>query len=260
MPERTSYVQGTPNWVDLETSDQEAAKAFYGGLFGWTYVDEPMPQGGAYSMAFIGDKTVAAISAQGPDMAAQGIPPMWNTYIAVDDVDATTAKVAGAGGMVAMEPFDVMDAGRMSGVMDPTGAFCMLWQAKNHIGGGLVNEPGTLIWNELQTADTEAAVSFYEAVVGLEAEESDVGGGPYTVFKAGGRVVAGTMPPASTDFPSHWSVYFGTADAAATAERVKELGGSVIAGPFDTPIGPMAVLRDPQGAFFSVFQVADQEE
>ena len=259
MPERNSYVQGTPNWVDLQTSDQNSAKEFYGALFGWTYVDEAVPDGGIYSMAFIGDKTVAAISAQGPDLAAQGVPPMWNTYLAVDDVDSTTAKVAGAGGMVAMEPFDVMDAGRMSGVMDPSGAFFMLWQAKNHIGGRLVNEPGTLIWNELQTADTATAVAFYKAVLGLEADTSDVGGSPYTTFKAGGEIVAGTMPPAAEGIPSHWSIYFGTADAAATAERTKELGGSVVAGPFDTPIGPMAVLRDPQGAFFSVFQIVDQD-
>ena len=168
MPERTSYVQGTPNWVDLQTSNQVAAKEFYGELFGWTYVDEPVPQGGVYSMAYIGDKAVAAISAQGPDM--QGIPPMWNTYLAVDDVDASAAKVAGAGGQVAMEPFDVMDAGRMAGVMDPTGAFVLLWQAKNHLGSQLVNEPGTLIWNELMTPDTDKAVAFYQAVLGLEAE------------------------------------------------------------------------------------------
>lgn len=257
MPERTSYVQGTPNWVDLQTSNQDAAKEFYGELFGWTYVDEPVPQGGVYSMAFIGDKTVAAISAQGPDM--QGIPPMWNTYLAVDDVDASAAKVAGAGGQLAMEPFDVMDAGRMAGVMDPTGAFVMLWQAKNHVGGQLVNEHGALIWNELVTADTETAVAFYQAVLGLEGEAMNMDGGPYTTFKAGGEIVAGTMPPPMEGLPSHWSVYFGCVDTGAICDQVKKLGGNVVSGPFDTPLGPMAVLQDPQGAHFSVFQPADSD-
>ena len=82
MPTRTSYAQGTPNWVDLQTSDQDAAKAFYSGLFGWTYDDQPMPQGPVYSMAMLRDNPVAAIAPQSPELAAAGAPPMWNTYLA----------------------------------------------------------------------------------------------------------------------------------------------------------------------------------
>src|SRR6266704_3342162 len=122
MPTRTSYAQGTPNWVDLQTSDQDAAKAFYSGLFGWTYDDQPMPQGAVYSMAMIGGHPVAAIAPQSPELAAAGAPPMWNTYLAVDAVDEATAKVEAAGGKVGMAPFDVMAAGRMSFLMDPSGA------------------------------------------------------------------------------------------------------------------------------------------
>ena len=121
MPERTSYAQGTPNWADLPTTDQAAAKAFYAGLFGWTYDDQPMGEGQVYSMAMLGGHQVAAISSQPPEMAAAGAPPMWNTYLAVDSVDDATAKVEAAGGKVAMAPFDIMDAGRMSFVMDPSG-------------------------------------------------------------------------------------------------------------------------------------------
>ena len=129
MPERASYAQGTPSWVDLPTTDQAAAKAFYAGLFGWTYDDQPMGEGQVYSMAILGGQQVAAISSQPAEMAAAGAPPMWNTYLAVDSVDEATAKVEAAGGKVAMAPFDVMDAGRMSFVMDPSGAPVALWQA-----------------------------------------------------------------------------------------------------------------------------------
>jgi len=122
MPERTSYTQGTPNWVDLQTSNQDAAKAFYAGLFGWTYDDQPMPDGQVYSMAMLGGHTVAAIAPQPPAMAEAGVPPMWNTYLAVDSVDDAAAKAEAAGGKIAMAPFDVMDAGRMAFVMDPSGA------------------------------------------------------------------------------------------------------------------------------------------
>jgi len=180
---------------------------------------------------------------------------MWNTYLAVDSVDDATARVAAAGGTVAMEPFDVMDAGRMSFVLDPGGAPVALWQANQHIGATLVNEPGTVVWNELIT-DNQAAASFYEQVLGLTTTTADMGGDKYTVFQVRGKDVGGTMPPQMAGVPNHWQVYFGVADADAAAAKIRELGGSVLAGPFDTPIGKMAVAADPQGAAFSVFQSA----
>jgi len=255
MPARESYAQGTPNWVDLQTTDQAAAKAFYGALFGWTYDDQPMDAGAVYSIAKIGDGQVAAIAPQSPELAAAGAPPMWNTYLAADSVDDATAKVGQAGGTVAMEPFDVMDAGRMSFVLDPGGAPVALWQANQHIGATLVNEPGTVVWNELIT-DNQAAASFYEQVLGLTTTTADMGGDKYTVFQVRGKDVGGTMPPQMAGVPNHWQVYFGVADADAAAAKIRELGGSVLAGPFDTPIGKMAVAADPQGAAFSVFQSA----
>src|SRR6516165_7721700 len=259
MPERTSYTQGTPSWVDLPTTDQAAAKAFYAGLFGWTYDDQPMGaegeggEGQVYSMAMLGGHEVAAISTQPPEMAAAGAPPMWNTYLAVDSVDDATAKVEAAGGKVAMAPFDIMDAGRMSFVMDPSGAPVALWQAGQHIGATLVNEPGAISWNELIT-DNPAALPFYEQVLGLTTTTTEMGEDKYTMFQVGGKEVGGTMPPQMAGMPNHWHVYFAVADADAAAAKIRELGGSVMAGPFDTPIGKMAVVTDPQGAAFSIFQ------
>jgi len=253
MPTRDSYAQGTPSWVDLQTTDQAAAKAFYGGVFGWSYDDQPMDAGAVYSIAKIGDAQVAAIAPQSPELKAAGAPAMWNTYLAVDSVDDATAKVAAAGGTVAMEPFDVMDAGRMSFVMDPSGAAVALWQAKQHIGAGLVNEPGAVIWNELIT-DNPAAVGFYEQVLGVTTSTADMGEDKYTMFEVGGQQVGGTMPPQMPGVPNHWHVYFAVADADATVAKIKQLGGSVVVEPFDTPIGKMAVVADPQGAVFSLFQ------
>ena len=257
MPERTSYAQGTPSWVDLPTTDQAAAKAFYAGLFGWTYDDQPMPDGPVYSMAMLGGHAVAAIAPQPPEMAAAGAPPMWNTYLAVDSVDDAVAKVEAAGGKVAMAPFDVMDAGRMAFVMDPSGAPVALWQANQHVGAGLVNEPGTVGWNELITTDPDAA-AFYRTVVGLTTSKMDMGGGEYTLFEANGQMVGGTTPPQMPGTPNHWHVYFVVADADTTVAKATELGGSVLVPAFDTPIGRMAVIADPQGAVFSIFQPAPQ--
>jgi uncharacterized protein len=253
MPARDSYTQGTPNWVDLQTTDQAAAKAFYGAIFGWTYDDQPMDAGAVYSLAKIGDASVAAIAPQSPELVAAGAPPMWNTYLAVESADEAAAKVGPAGGTVAMEPFDVMDAGRMAFVLDPGGAAVALWQATQHIGATLVNEPGTVVWNELIT-DNPAAASFYEQVLGLTTATVEMGADKYTMFQAGGKEVGGTTPPMTEGVPNHWHVYFAVADADATAARIEELGGSVMVAPFDTPIGKMAVVADPQGAVFSIFQ------
>ena len=93
MPQKTDYEQGTPSWVDLQTTDQAAGKEFYASLLGWSYDDQPMPQGGTYSMALLKGETVAAIAPMPPGAPA-GMPPMWNTYIAVDDVDATWRRSA----------------------------------------------------------------------------------------------------------------------------------------------------------------------
>jgi len=257
MPTRTSYAQGTPNWVDLQTTDQGAAKAFYSGLFGWTYDDQPMPQGPVYSMAMLGGHPVAAIAAQSPELAAAGAPPMWNTYLATDSVDDAVARVEAASGKVAMAPFDVMDAGRMAFVLDPAGAAVALWQANQHIGATLVNEPGTVIWNELITTDP-GVVTFYADVLGVTTSTMDMGAGAYTLFAVGGEMVGGTTAPQMPGVPNHWHVYFAVADADATVAKVAELGGAVVAEPFDTPVGRMAVASDPQGAVFSIMQPAPQ--
>ena len=257
MPTRTSYAQGTPNWVDLQTSDQEAAKTFYAGLFGWTYDDQPMPQGPVYSMAMLGGHTVAAIAPQTPEMAAAGTPSVWNTYLAVDSVDDTVAKVEASGGKVAMAPFDIVDAGRMAFVIDPSGAAVALWQANQHIGATLVNEPGTVGWNELVTTNPDA-IEFYTHLLGVTTSSMDMGDGAYTLFEVNGQMVGGTTAPQMSGTPSRWHVYFVVADADAAAAKVTGLGGQVVTGPFGTSAGRIAIVTDPQGALFSIIKPAPQ--
>ena len=258
MPHRSSYAQGTPNWVDLQTTDHAAGKAFYAALFGWEYSDQPMPHGGAYSMALLGGELVAAIAPQSAELAAAGAPPMWNTYIAVDSADDAAARAEAAGGQVAMPAFDVPGAGRMAFVLDPGGATVALWQAGDHIGATLVNEPGAVIWNELVTADPAASAPFYREVAGLTTSTMSFGDGDYTLFEAGEAQVAGTTPPQVPGTPNHWHVYFAMTDADATTAKAIELGGQVLTKPYDTPVGRIAALADPQGAAFSILQSASQ--
>jgi uncharacterized protein len=254
MPDRTEYADGTPNWVDLQTSDQDAAKQFYTAVFGWDYDDQPMPQGGVYSMAKLRGRDVAAIAPLPPQ---QGAPPHWNSYIATADVGAIVGRVEGAGGTVLMPPMDVMDAGRMAVVQDPTGAVIALWQAKNHIGAQTVNEPGSFTWTELQTPDVDTAAAFYAKVVGWEAqrfEEMD-----YTVFNNEGTGIAGATKPPMEGIPPNWLVVFAVEDTDATVDIAKKSGATVFAEPMDIEgVGRFALLADPQGAVFAVLKNAPQ--
>jgi len=258
MPERTEYAPGTPSWVDLQTSDQAAAKEFYKNLLGWEgFDDQEMPDTGGqtYSLAKHKGRDVAAIAPLPPQ---QGIPPHWNTYVTVADVDATVGQVPNAGGNVVMPAMDVMDAGRMAVVADPTGAMIAIWQAKNHIGAGLVNEPGAYTWNELHTPDVAKAGAFYAKVFGWEpqvfAEMGD-----YTVFNLEGNGIAGGTKPQMEGVPPNWLVYFEVGDTDKTAAKAQELGATILAPPMDIPtVGRFSVIMDPQGAVFAIIKSESQ--
>lgn len=259
MGERTGYAHGVPSWVDLATTDTEAAKSFYVTLFGWDADDVPTgEEAGTYTM-FSKDGRVVAGMGQLPDDA--GMPPVWHTYIAVDDIDAVIDKATAAGGSVIMPATDVMDTGRMAYIADPTGGAVGLWQAGTHKGAQLVNQDGTYTWSELLTDDTAAAERFYADVFGYQTEATEMPTGTYTTFWADGNLeghaAAGMMArtPDMGSFPNYWGVYFAVDDADASAATAEESGGKVLAPPFDVPsVGRMSVISDPQGAVFTVMQ------
>src|SRR3954470_21323361 len=187
MGERTSYTHGTFSWVDNATTDQGAAKSFYSTLFGWDYDDSPVGDSIYYSMAKLGESYVGAISPQQEDERAMGVPPHWNSYITVDDVDAVSARVEELGGTLHAPPFDVMDVGRMAALSDPTGAVAYLWQPKRHIGAGVVNEPGAFSWNEFGPRDPDVAEQFWADLLGWQFQRIDAGPVDYWAILNAGR-------------------------------------------------------------------------
>lgn len=255
MPERTEYAPGTPNWVDLGTSDKDAAKKFYSGLFGWTYEDQGADVGN-YTMVLKNGKAVAGMMEMGGEQA--GMPPAWGSTVAVSNADESTSLATSLGATVVMGPEDVADAGRMSVVIDPAGAMITLWQAKNHIGSYLVNEHGSFTWTELMTPDPAAVAPFYGELFGWKAEAQDMGGMQYTMWMLDGEGIAGAMKPPMDGIPPHWGVYFAVDDADATVDQAKKAGATVMMEPMDGPPGRMAALADPQGAAFSVIKLAEQ--
>jgi uncharacterized protein len=255
MPEFTSYAHGTPCWTDVTSTDLPRAVDFYRGLFGWDAEVAAEPEAGGYTMFKLAGKNVAAGSPPMGDATAS----YWTTYIASDDVDATAEKIRAAGGTVLLDPFDVFDAGRMTIATDPTGAHFGVWQANQHIGAQLANDPGTMNWNECQTRDAAAAARFYEAVFGVEVKPYPAAEGmpPYNVIQVDGRGVAGIFEinERMGDTPPNWSTVFAVADHDATVAKAKELGGTVLAEGMDLPeIGRLAVLQDPTGAVFQILQ------
>ncbi len=258
MGERTKYEPGTPSFTDLTTPDTDAAQQFYAALFGWDF--ESLDTGNPdmpYIMGRQGGKDVAGMMKLTPEMASGGMPPVWSTYITVDDVDAETKKAKDLGATVFSEPMDVMSAGRMSVLADPQGAMFCLWQPKDSIGSELVNTPVSITWNELITPDPAGSRTFYGGLFGWEHETMPYAGAEYTMFSMGGNNVAGAMPPPMEGMPPYWGVYFSVADTDATVAKAKELGASVISEPMDLPPGRMAVLADPQGAAFNVIKNAN---
>ena len=247
-----SYDQGTPSYIELVTPDQKAAAAFYGPLFGWSFDSTDMPDGGVYVQSKIEGDTVAGISGQMPGL--EGHPAYWGVYLTVDDIDAAAAAVTAAGGVVEAEPFDVMTAGRMAAIKDPSGARVNLWQAGESIGSERANEPGTLVWNELVSPDLPKALAFYGQVLGMGAAEQDMGGSSYFVVKnATGRDIGGAMGPMMEGIPPHWNVYFQVTDVDATIAAAQAAGGTVVAPAFDVAgVGRLGFLQDPQGAMFNV--------
>jgi predicted enzyme related to lactoylglutathione lyase len=261
MSVRTEYAAGTPSWTDLASPDLAASQAFYGALFGWSFeeqsTDSPdMP----YVMVRQGGHDVAGMMKLTPDMQAGGMPPVWSTYVTVADVEASSAKAKELGGTVLSGPMDVMEAGRMAVVSDPTGAVFCLWQAKGSIGAELVNEPVSMSWNELMSTDIAAAKTFYAGLFGWDPQDQDMGEGMiYTVWMLGEQGVGGGMASPVPGMPSYWGVYFAVADCDATVAQAKELGGTVMNEPMDVPeVGRMAALADPQGAVFNVIQNAGE--
>ena len=259
MAEFAGYDPGMFCWIDTATTDAEASKTFYAGLFGWEAADQATPDGGVYTMYGKGGKPVAGGGTLADELVAMGVASHWMSYVAVDDVAAALAKVAAAGGTPMGPPIPIGESGVMGVFSDPTGATCSLWQAGAHYGAALANEDGTLIWNELVTNDVEAAAAFYTEVFGWGRQVHDMPNGPYHVFTDGERARAGMMAITAEmgEMPPSWSVYFAVDDIDAAAARVGELGGRVEGGIMEAPgVGRFAVAADPTGAYFMLMESA----
>jgi predicted enzyme related to lactoylglutathione lyase len=256
MPHIDRHAPGSFCWIELGTSDQNAAKPFYSSLFGWTIEDFPMGPDGVYTMFKIGADPAAAAYTMRPQEAAH-IPPHWNLYVAVGSADESSKRVAGLDGKVLEGPFDVSSHGRMAVIQDPAGAVFCIWEAKQSIGSSVSGVAGTLCWADLSTPDVGLVKAFYEGLFGWKVAPSENDSSGYLHIQNGEEFIGG-IPPAqyrNPNAPPHWMLYFAVADVDASTEKAKSQGAAIHMPPMSVEkVGRMAILGDPQGAVFSIFQ------
>ncbi|MGH7777135.1 MAG: VOC family protein [Candidatus Dormibacterales bacterium] len=252
MAETGTAGYGKPIWADLSTTDRTGARTFYSTLFGWSAEPSPDPAAGGYAVAQLDGRDVAGIGG----VQGEGQPSAWSVYIGTADASETARRVEAAGGKVVAPPFDIMDQGRMGVFQDPSGAFISVWQPIKMMGAQVARRPGSVSWNELNARGLASTKPFYERVFGWATKTSPFGEGEeYTEWQLGGESVAGGMEMARmvpAEVPSHWLVYFQADDVAATTERARELGATVVMPATDYPGGKFSIVRDPQGAVFGL--------
>ena len=242
MGRRERYAPGTFCWADLGVSDRETAKTFYGELFGWEAQDQSGPRGDYTE--FSKDGSAVAGLREGE--------PLWLSYVSVEDVDATAERAREAGATVESTD-DMSPAGRSATLSDPQGAPFALWQPGEVFGAGLVNDTGTMVWQQLSSSDLPAARDWYSELFGWTWEELEGGGGYANARNSEGWLTGGAMQLPVPGVTPTWQVSFSVEDAAAACGRVEELGGSTIMPRTETPVGGVAVAADPQGAPLGLF-------
>jgi uncharacterized protein len=254
---RERYEPGTFCWVDLATTDPASARAFYGGLFGWEAEDTLGGGGGTYTVLRLDGDEVGGLYEIEAGERAMGVKPHWLSYVSVESADEAAARAEELGGSVFMEAFDAADFGRMAVIGDPTGAVLAAWEPQTLAGARRVNDPGCFTWNELQSRDPEPADGFYSLLFGWETEPVEQNGNlVYMMIRNAGRSNGGVMPMTEQhgDAPPYWLVYFTVSSCDDAVAKVRELGGGVLAGPMNVGAGRIAVVSDPQGAAFALFE------
>ncbi|MCG3172453.1 MAG: putative glyoxylase CFP32 [Myxococcota bacterium] len=252
--------QGRFVWYDLNTSDVEKAKKFYGAVMGWTFTEQDMG-GMKYTMFNNNGESLGGFAPLDPSM--KGVPSHWIAYCTVLDVDAAAKKAEKLGGKVLVPPMDIPDVGRFCMIADSTGAaiapfkFVEGREEEDKANAKTPPKVGEICWNELLTNNEDLSGKFASEIFGWTAKTENMGGRPYTTFFRNDHWSAGMMkmPPEAKGAPSFWQKYLLVANCAEATEKVKKAGGKVMMANMEIPnMGVMSVCEDTTGAVFGLWE------
>ncbi|AKF10724.1 Glyoxalase/bleomycin resistance protein/dioxygenase [Sandaracinus amylolyticus] len=248
-------VKRTPGrvvWRELTTDDVEKAKAFYSALFGWRFVDFPMGEGAPpYPIAHVGEKSIGGIMKK-PEGAP--FPPFWLSYVSVEDVDATVARMSELGGSTMMPPTDVPEVGRLAIVSDFAGATIGLLKSNGDDPAGGRPQPGEFCWETITSPDLARAKKVYTSVLGWI--ETQMPGGSSTVFATGTGMEDGVADLGKAEgFPPMWVTYVVVETVEAARAKAETLGATIVVPLIEVPnVGRISFIQDPTGAHIGLFQ------
>ena len=259
MTATLTYTLGKFVWRELFTRDKAAAKAFYGGLFGWTFEDKPMGPDWSYTLVNAGGVQIAGIM----DLAdlpggGEQVPPHWASYVSVADVDAAKDRAVARGAKLLSDCMDIPGVGRFAVIQDQQGAVLQLFRSANGDPEDRLPKDHEFCWETLSTSAPEAALPFYQDVVGWGTEPMGPETTLFTRKKADGSTESlASVGRSQEGQPSFWCPFVGVASIDATLAKVPGLGGQVIFGRQPIPeVGAFAILQDPTGAMLFLFERA----
>ena len=248
---------GSFAWLELGNTDRRPAKNFYSNLFGWVAEDFPMGPEMTYTIFRIGGNDVCGAYELMKEQVDAHVPPHWMPYVKVESADASAARAVSLGAQQIVAPADIPNVGRFAVLQDPTGAVISIFQPGKHRGMTIFGDVGALCWVDLNTNDAEKASKFYADWLGW-TYETGKDGYRHIINGTGQENMIGGMPPrmqAPPGTPSHWMSYFNVADCKAAAAKAAQLGANTLMPANAIPdVGTIAVLTDPQGAVFALYQ------
>ncbi len=242
-------------WHDLMTVDAEKATAFYTALFPeWNIKEIEMENGSLYRMIHVGEHDLGGI-VQLVD-APPEVTSHWIGYVAVDDCDATVAKVQSLGGACPMPAEAIPNIGRLAVVTDGQGAALKPVELIHPLTPPEKPLPGMFCWDELITNDLDSAKRLYCEAFGWQTGAMHLGeAGVYTLFKLEGKEVAGAMNlPKKCEAKPSWTTYLAVDDVDARSQKAEQLGAKIHLAPREIPgVGRFCVLVDPTEGVFALF-------
>jgi predicted enzyme related to lactoylglutathione lyase len=247
--------------LELGTTDRGAAKNVYSSLFGWAAEDMPMGPD-TYTIFRLGGNDMGGAYPLMEEQVDAKVPPHWMLYIRVESADAAAAKAVKLGAQQIVPPSDIPNVGRFAVLQDPAGAHISVFQPGEHRGLKVFGEVGALCWADLNSSDAAKASKFYSDWLGWTYEKGNDGYSHIINGTAKEDMIGGIpdkmhAPPGT---PSHWMAYFHVADCKAEAGKAAQLGASTMMPADLMPeVGTIAVLADPQGAVFALYQPLARE-